>query len=132
MRDRLLPHLGKRLTFSATFADQYRQRGGCRFPAVKMALLTDVKLRGEPICDHAWINCGKRFDPTKFRRGDAVCFKATVVEYEKGYMGRRDDGLEGVREADLKLAYPDDVRLANVPERGQATLEVMTQEARFP
>ncbi|MDE2022143.1 MAG: hypothetical protein KGI71_04535 [Patescibacteria group bacterium] len=123
MRDKLAPHLGKRLAFNATFADQYRQRGGGKFPAVKMMLLVDVKFHGEICTDHLWMNCGQRFDPTAFKRGDIVAFKATVVEYEKGYLGRRNDGLEGITETDLKLARPSNVRLATVPEKGQATLE---------
>jgi hypothetical protein len=125
MRTLLLPLLNKTTDFTATFADQFRLRGGGKFPVVRMALLTDVRARGDIVTDHVWMNLGKRFDSDKFgfKRGDSIAFRAKVVTYVKGYLGRDENGIEGELTEDLKLAYPHDVRLATKPAKGQDSLE---------
>ena len=58
---------------------------------------------------------------SRLRPREWIALRAPVAKYEKGYMGRGDDGYVA-RETDLKLAYPADVRAEVNPERGQTTL----------
>lgn len=94
-----------------------------------MALLQDVRLHGEILTDHVWMNCGKEFDPEMLRAGEKIRFSARVERYWKGYLGRHEDGLAGMKEEDLKLSYPLDVRLESIPETGQLTLEPLNHNA---
>ncbi|MDE1858380.1 MAG: hypothetical protein KGI26_04880 [Thaumarchaeota archaeon] len=113
-------YLHKRVRAEAVYAGQTRLKP----PAYRkaMVLLTDVRIYGEVLADHVWLEV-EGFDITGFKRGDRVKFTARVDVYVKGYLGRDEDGIEGVQEEDLKLARPLDFRNATTPEQGQATIE---------
>ena len=46
---------------------------------------------GEILTDHLWFNLTKGFSEANPASGDILAFDARVKEYQKGYMGKRED-----------------------------------------
>ena len=96
---------GERATFHGTFVRFGSKRGWVGdLPTV---LFQDIRTpTGEPICDHVWMNLTKGTAALDLQIGDVVQFDARVLEYEKGYKGRRDDVYDAPISIDYKLSHP--------------------------
>lgn len=105
MRQELEKRDGERTTFRGTFARFGSKRGWKGdLPTV---LFQDIRTpTGEPICDHLWMNLTKGIVALDLQIGDVVQFDARVLEYEKGYKGRRDDVYDAPISIDYKLSHP--------------------------
>ena len=106
----LEPLLGKRLVFTGTF-ERYGTKSGWQGRVVPTMLWKDIHLEGQLqiLTDHLWFTVGKRFGAEKFQQGDQIQFKATVDEYEKGYVNNREYVDE--RELDYRLSRPNNITL---------------------
>ena len=99
MRKRL-KRLGaeKRYTFIARVTKYSFKRGFINNLPLKTILLTKVMCNGEPVADHVWMNCGRRFCSLLPQVRQWLQFNARITKYH------RKDGTE-----DYKLSYPSKV-----------------------
>lgn len=73
-------------------------------------LLVDIYDEEEnKVADHLWFNKTKGFSLLNLKEGDRIQFYARVSQYEKGYMGYREDVFKP-NEWDYKLSYPTKIR----------------------
>lgn len=133
MRTELKKRDGLRGEFSARFERYGRAtkkipniygRGRAREMEVVTLLFRDVKdSAGVIVTDHLWFQSCKQWAALGLKPGDHVKFEARVNQYQKGYVGRFEDGCG--KETDYKLAYPTKARLvgafaADLPLLGSA------------
>jgi len=107
-RTMLAPLLGERLVFIGTF-ERYGTKSGWEGRVLQTMLLKNIHVAGLPqvLTDHVWFTVGKRLGATTFGAGDQIQFKATVEEYEKGYVNDREFIDES--EIDYKLSRPNNI-----------------------
>jgi len=81
---------------------------------LETVLLTNVKLDGELLCGHLWINKTKGFIESSATINDTVEFRARVSEYFKGYKGYDFyKQLDNPIQKDYKLEYPTKFKVIN-------------------
>jgi hypothetical protein len=92
MRDELRKHDGSRMRFRAT-VERFGSRSNWHGYPETTILLKDVCFasNGELACDHIWFKEGAWASGLEI--GTTFEFDARVDSYEKGYQGRRAEGL---------------------------------------
>lgn len=115
-RTELAPFLNQRISVCALFV-RFGSRRAYKGPPIVTVLLGNVRTgSGRFLCDHVWMDCGKRFDDLQLSEGDQVQFVARVSTYWKGYRGRREDiDWCNPPETDYRFSYPTQVKKLNVP-----------------
>lgn len=117
MRETLGALDGQRLVVRATVR-QFSRRIGWAFVRVPTILLVDITTTdGAPLCDHVWLDLGKRMWGLQLKRGERIEFAATVAPYRRGMLRRPGEPL--VFSVDYSLSYPTKVRrIAGMHEGG--------------
>ena len=92
----------KRYTFIARVTAFSFKKGFINNLPLRTILLTKVMCNGEPVTDHIWMNCGRRFYSLLPQVFDWLQFDARVTKY------RRKDGSE-----DYRLSYPTKVSIVH-------------------
>jgi hypothetical protein len=108
MRKALQQIDGVRTRFIGTFS-RFGIKNGYKGPLRTVLLIEIMNESGKIITDHLWFNLTKGFERLDLREGDRIEFFARVKEYEKGYVGRRDDVYKAL-EIDYKLSHPTKMR----------------------
>lgn len=110
MRTALAAREEERATFRGTFTRFGTKRGWEGREAFTVLLIDIRDARGQPVCDHLWLNLTLQLERLGLEPGDIVQFDARVKAYTKGYFGRRTDGWEKPIETDYKLSHPTKVQ----------------------
>ena len=101
MRERLKQlGLDKRYTFIAKVTLFSFKKGFINKLPLRTILFTKIMCGGEPVTDHAWMNCGRRFYSLLPQRRQWLKFDARITKY------KRKDGTD-----DYKLSYPTKVSI---------------------
>jgi hypothetical protein len=119
MREKLAKLDGSRRRFQGT-VDRFGQKAGWNHPLVTV-MLKDVSdcATHKIVTDHLWFTMHKRFASLNLVVGDVVSFDARVMEYEKGYRGRRDFDDVSPVQTDYRLSFP--TKLVKVKSATQLT-----------
>jgi hypothetical protein len=78
--------------------------------AVCFVNITDEN--GKIVVDHLWLTVGKQLDRLNLAVGQIVEFDVRVTQYQKGYLGRRDDVYAPI-ETDYRLSYPTNLSIVS-------------------
>jgi hypothetical protein len=101
MRDTFKNHIGKRMTFRATFLKWGSKQSKWETDTI---LLEDITSPGDTEIyeDHLWFTAGKRFRDINPEHGDRIEFVARVDTYMKGRWGSKV--------MDYRLVFPSKIR----------------------
>ena len=105
MREELQQRNGKRGRFSGT-VKRFGSKPAYRGPNLVTLLLVDVRDEaGNEVTDHLWFVVRKQLKELNLQPGDRIEFTARVVEYVKGYKGRRELDDAPPVSVDYKLSH---------------------------
>lgn len=108
MRAELAKFFGKRRRFQGVFV-RFGQKSGYK-GVLTTILLKDIVdvVSQKAVADHCWFTMGKRFEKLELKEGNIIRFYARVIDYVKGYQGRRgeDDYDYKPVERDFRLSFP--------------------------
>lgn len=105
MRKALGKRAGERIKVYAKVS-RFGKKSAYRGVPLETVCLVNLRdEQGKWLCDHLWLTVGKQIADLRLKEEDEICFFARVMEYTKGYFGRRADVSVPVQ-TDYKLSHP--------------------------
>jgi hypothetical protein len=118
MRDLLAARDGQRLVVRARVRKFSRRIGwaSVRLPTILLGQITAVD--GADLCEHLWLDLGKRMAGLDLKPGDLIEFSARVTPYRRGML--RMPGQPLLFNVDYSLSYPTKARKIAGTQEGNA------------